>query len=159
MGYMYQLNQIPSEAQVRKYLRRVVFGKNVFCPACKSRGVVKYTDRYRCRKCREKFSLLSHTWLSNTKLPLQQFWLLLWCWTTQIPVKQTMSLSKMSEITVRHWYDLFRNHLPQEHHILERIVQLDEAYFKNHILIMGKQKGTRNIAYQMHQGNSFVFAL
>jgi len=36
--------------------------------------------------------------------------------------------------------------LPEEHHILERIVQLDEAFFKDMTLMMAKQKGTRKLA-------------
>ncbi len=102
---MYQLKQIPSEAQIRKYVRRIVFGKNVFCP------------------------------------------LLLWCWTTRIPVLQAQSLTHLSEVTVRHWYRQFRLHLPEEVHILERIVQLDEAYGRGWYLMMAKQIGTRKLAY------------
>jgi len=149
MQYMYQLNQIPSEAQIQKYFRRILFGKNMFCPECRSRQVVKYEKRYRCRACRLKFSLLSHTWLSDMKLSYQKFWMLLWCWTVQIPIKQTMSLAKLSDEAVRRWYGRFRRYLPEETHILERIVQLDEAFFKQHFLMMGKQKGTRNIAYEI----------
>lgn len=150
---MYQLNQIPSEAQIQKYFRRIIFGKNIFCPECRSRQVVKYEKRYRCRKCRLKFSLLSHTWLADMKLSYQKFWMLLWCWTTQIPIKQTMSLTKLSNEAVRRWFKHFRLHLPLETHILERIVQLDEAFFKKHFLLMGKQKGTRKLAYQVVKGS------
>ena len=153
MQYMYQLNQIPSEAQIRKYFRRIIFGKNIFCPECRSRQVIRYERRYRCRKCRVKFSLLSHTWLADMKLSYQKFWLLLWCWTTQIPIKQTMSLTKLSDEAVRRWFKRFRTHLPSETHILERIVQLDEAFFKNHFLLMAKQKGTRKLAYTVVAGN------
>lgn len=151
---MYHLNQIPSETQIGKYLRRIIFGKNIFCPACGSRSVVRYEQRYRCRQCREKFSLLSHTWLADMKLPYQMFWLILWCWTTQIPVKQAKALTKRSEGTIRKWYGLFRMHLPQEQAILQRIVQLDEAYFKKAALLMGKQKGTRKLAYEVIHQNS-----
>src|SRR3989338_2437749 len=94
---MYQLNQIPSEAKIRQYLRQIIFGKNMFCPNCRSRNVYATQRRYRCRKCQIRFSLLSHTWLSNMKLPLQQFWLILWCWTVQIPVKQTIACTNLSE--------------------------------------------------------------
>jgi hypothetical protein len=55
-------------------------------------------------------------------------------------------------------------HLPEESHILERIVQLDEAYFKNRALLMGKQKGTRKLSYmvlsetpQRHHAAPFLF--
>jgi transposase-like protein len=162
---MYTLNQIPSEAQIRKYLRRIVFGKNVFCPRCASKRVMARQGRYHCAKCRHRFSLLSSTWLSSMKLPLPRFWLLLWCWTTQIPIRQTESLTRLSEKAIRHWFGQFRTHLPEETHILERIVQLDEAYFKEHALLMAKQVGTRKLAYsvipqssvQRHHATNFLF--
>src|SRR5438093_12219026 len=119
--YMYHLNQIPSETQIKKYLRRILFGKNIFCPRCRSRKVLADKERYRCLSCRIRFSLLSHTWLSNLKLPLQGWWMVLWCWSSQVPVKQTCALTHLSEISVRKWFDTFREHLPEETHVLERI--------------------------------------
>jgi transposase-like protein len=153
MKSMYHLNQIPSDAQIRKYLRRILFGQNLFCPVCRSQKVVKYEKRYRCRKCRAKFSLLSHTWLGDMKLSYEKFWCVLWSWTTQIPVKQAQALTGLSEEAVRRWYDRFRTHLPEDHVILEKIVQLDEAYFKKWSLVMGKQPGTRKLAYTMMHGS------
>lgn len=154
MNIMYQLNQIPSDTQIQKYLRQIVFGRNLFCPECRSRKVVSYEDRYRCIDCRIKFSLLSHTWLSDMKLSYQKFWLILWCWTIKEPIGQTVSITKLSEDAVRRWYGSFRAHLPEETHILERIVQLDEAYFKNMTLMMAKQKGTRKLAYEVIPGTA-----
>lgn len=165
---VYQLKQIPTETQIRKYIRRIVFGRNIFCPICKGRdSIYAVQERYRCRKCKLRFSLLSHTWLSNMKLPLQEFWLLLWCWTKQVPVKQTQALTTLSEKGVRHWFDTFREHLPEDQEFLEKMVQLDEAYFggrDGYTLMMGKQKGTRKIAYHIfphamptkHDVNSFL---
>jgi len=146
---MYNLKQIPTEAQIKKYIRRILFGKNIFCPKCKSQKIVWYEKRYRCKNCRLRFSLISHTWLKDMKIPFQKFWLILWCWNTQIPVKQTMALTCVSEDAIRHWFDLFRAHIPDNPVILEKIVQLDEAYFKRRTLIFGKQKGTRNLAYEV----------
>src|ERR1700738_958809 len=103
---MYNLRQIPSEAQIQKYLKRAIFGGQYpFCPVCRKTNPIRYENRYRCRRCRAKFSVLSHTWLANLKLPLQQWWLLLWCWTQRVPVKQASALSKLSQVTVYHWYD------------------------------------------------------
>lgn len=62
---MYTLNQIPSETQIKKFLRKTIFGKNLYCPICRSQQISSYESRYRCRRCRTKFSLLSHTWLSE----------------------------------------------------------------------------------------------
>lgn len=149
---MYQLNQIPSEAQIRKYLRRIVYGKNIYCPECLSRSVVRYETRYRRKRCRLKFSLLSKTWLSNLKLPLELFWLLLWCWTTQIPIKQTVALTNLSEVTVRHWFDVFRKHLPKNQEVLEKLIQMDEAHFggkRGRTLFMAKEEGTRKLAFEI----------
>ena len=163
---MYTLKQIPSETQIRKYLKEAIFGgKYPYCPECGKTNPIKYESRYRCRRCRCKFSVTSHTWLANLKLPLVQWWMLLWCWTKAIPVKQTMALTHLSEKAVRHWYDQFRVHLPEEYHVLETIVQLDEAYFKNWCLLMGKQVGSRKLAYELIynsspgrlQANSFLF--
>lgn len=69
-----------------------------------------------------------------------------------MPVKQTEKLTNLSEKGVRHWFDLFRNHLPHNQEILEHIVQLDEAYFGRFgrvALVMGKQIGTRKLAYHI----------
>lgn len=151
---MYKLNQIPSETQIRKYLRRILFGKNIFCPKCKTRKIFKSERRYFCQKCRVHFSLLSQTWLAGMKISLSKFWLILWCWTSQIPVRQAMSLGHLSEEAVRHWYDLFRAHLPQDPVILERMVQLDEAYGRRWSLLMAKQKGTRRLAFEFVKATS-----
>lgn len=149
MADMYQLNQVPSEAQIKRYLRQAIFGKNVFCPHCRSRSVLRYENRYRCKRCRGKFSLLSHTWLAKMKIALPKFWLMLWCWTTQVPIRQTMALTRLSEKATRHWFDKFREHLPQNPEILNKIVQLDEAFFKSRTLMLAKQSGTRKLAFEV----------
>lgn len=70
---MYNLRHIPSEAKMKRYLRHAVFGSSkLFCPECRHSNPLVYENRYRCRRCRAKFSLLSHIWLSNLKLLLQQ---------------------------------------------------------------------------------------
>jgi transposase-like protein len=146
---MYTLNQIPSEAQIRKYLRQIIFGGKLFCPECRHTNPKKYESRYRCRQCKAKFSLTSHTWLANMKLPLVQWWVLLWCWTKKIPVQQTHHLTGLSEVSVYHWFDQFRSHLPEEYHVLEQIVQMDEAFFTDWCLIGAKQIGTRKLAWEL----------
>jgi len=151
---MYLLKQIPSETQIKKHLRKTIFGKNIFCPECHSQRIVSYENRYRCKKCRLKFSLLSHTWLKGMKLSYQNLWLILWCWQKRVPVKQTMDLMRLSEKAVRHWFDLFRNNLPESSVILEKKIQMDEAYSKDRSVIMAKQIGTRNLAWEILTKNS-----
>jgi hypothetical protein len=108
--------------------------------------------------------LLSHTWLHDLKIPLQKWWLILWCWTSQIPIKQATKLSGQSDLAIRRWYDRFREHLPENLLILDKIVQLDEAYGKGWVLLMGKQPKTRKVAYvllpqksiQKHHAHHFL---
>jgi len=68
------LNQIPTETKIKKHLKKIIFGKNVFCPHCRSRKAYVSEGRYRCPRCRKPFSLLSGTWLSGMKLSLRTFW-------------------------------------------------------------------------------------
>lgn len=149
---MYSLEDKPSETKVRKFLKNLLFGAHFFCPECGSRKVLAYGERYRCRKCRIKFSLLSHTWLANTKIDLAKLWVVLWCWTAEIPVRQAERITGLSNKAVRKWYLDFREHLPQDEVVLEKIVQLDEAYFggfQKTTLLMAKEKGARKLAYEV----------
>jgi transposase-like protein len=106
------LNQIPKEHQIKRELRHALFGKKLFCPHCGSPQVKKYDNRYRCKQCRKPFSLTLVSWLKGMKLPLQTFWLVLWCWTNKIPIDQAQKACSLSELTVRRWYKKFREHLP-----------------------------------------------
>lgn len=148
------LNQIPSEAKIKKILRQIIFGHNIFCPSCHSRRIACSENRYRCKKCRRPFTLLSGTWLNNMKLSLRTFWALLWCWTNQIPVKQAGKLCHLSEVSTYHWFRQFRLHLPEFEPILEGKVQMDEAYFKNLSLLLAKQVGSNKLAHQIIYKNS-----
>ena len=149
---MHQPGSIPSESEIRKFIRHIIFGKNIFCPECRSRKIVKDEKRFRCKRCRIRFSLLSHTWLSNLKIPLRQFWLIVWCYTAQIPIKQATLICGLSQKGVRFWYNTFRSNLPTNKVVLEKIVQLDEAYFGGfygRTLLMAKEKGERKLAYKV----------
>ena len=148
------LNQIPSEAQIKKELRKIIFGKNMFCPLCHSRQIYSSENRYRCRKCRKPFNLFTNTWLQGMKLSLRTFWALLWCFTQKVPVLQSQKLCHVNEKTVRYWYRAFRLHLPVFEPILEGKVQMDEAYFKNLSLLMAKQVGSRKVAHRVIFKNS-----
>lgn len=143
------LNQIPSEAKIRKQLKHIMFGKNLFCPWCHTRQVKASDQRYWCKQCRKHFSLFTRTWLSGMKLNLRTWYALLWCWTQRIPVLQSQKLCHVSEEGVRYWFRQFRLHLPIVEPILEGNVQMDEAYFRKLSLLLAKQVGTRNLAHQM----------
>jgi transposase-like protein len=148
------LNQIPSESHIRKQLRKIIYGSHLFCPRCHKRDIQVSENRYRCRRCRKPFSLLSGTWLSGMKLNLRTFYALLWCWVQKIPVLQTQKLCHVSEEAVYHWFRQFRIHVPELQPILTGTVQMDEAYFRSLSLLMAKQVGTRKLVYQVIGKNS-----
>lgn len=148
------LNQIPSKTKIKKQLRKIIFGRHLFCPRCHSRQVYVSENRYRCKKCRKPFTLLSGTWLKNMKLSLRTIYALLWCWTQRVPVLQTQKLCHLSEAAVRHWFRQFRLNLPNFEHILVGKVQMDEAYFRSLSLIMAKQVGAKKLAHQIIFNNS-----
>jgi transposase-like protein len=148
------LNQIPTEAQIKKQLRTIIYGKNMFCPWCRSRKIRASDKRYWCSVCRKHFSLLTGTWLSSMKLNLRTWYALLWCWTNKVPVLQTKKLCHVGEESVRYWFRAFRIHLPAFDAVLEGCVQMDEAYFRKLSLIMAKQIGSKKLAYQMVLKNS-----
>ena len=148
------LNQIPSEAKIKQQLRKIIFGKNLHCPRCHKRDIYSSENRYRCRKCRKPFSLLSGTWMEGIKLNLRTFYALLWCWTQKIPVRQTHKLCHLSEVSVYAWFRMFRSHLPDLQPILNGKVQMDEAYFRSLSLLLAKQVGTKKLAHQMIFKNS-----
>lgn len=148
------LNQIPSEAKIKQQLRKIIFGKNLHCPRCHKRDVYCSENRYRCRKCRKPFSLLTGTWLEGMKLNLRTFYALLWCWTQKVPVLQSQKLCHVSEEAVYHWFRQFRMHLPDLQPILNGKVQMDEAYFRSLSLLLAKQVGTKKLAHRMVPKNS-----
>lgn len=148
------LNQIPSEAKILKQIRQIRFGKNLHCPRCRSRKVKPSEGRYRCTRCRRPFTLLTGTWLAGIKLHLRTVYALLWCWTQKIPVQQTAKLCHISEVSIYYWFRQFRINLPSYEPILEGVVQMDEAYFKQIALLLAKQVGTHKLAHQMIFKNS-----
>ena len=148
---MYQLKQIPSECQIKKIVRRILFGTHVHCPRCTSRKVYASENRYRCKECRRPFSITSNTWLSNMKISFECFYLLLWCWTNHIPILQTMKMTDLSEVTIREWLDKFREHIPDPSWLkpLKGTVQMDEAFFKKAAVIAAKDVRDKRVVLRV----------
>ena len=155
------LHQIPSDANIRREIKRIVFGKVLFCPHCHYSGVRKYKNRYRCKRCRKWFSFTSVTWLKGAKLPLQTIWLLLWAWLHKVALDQAVKLAGVSSVTARRWYEKFREHLPQDQLLDLRLsgkIQIDEAYRgkkeNSYSIIGAKEIGSRKIVLEFLPKNS-----
>ena len=154
-------NQIPEENKIKRILKENLFGKFIYCPTCGSRSIKKYENRYFCKHCRRKFTLTSVCWLKNSKLKLQDIWLLLICYCNKTPIDQTTKFCDCSKPTVRNWFTKFRNNIPKE--ITEDVrlsntVVMDECYRggkKHGYSILGaKEKGTKKAAIKLLKKNS-----
>jgi transposase-like protein len=133
---LHTLGNLPlalSERKVRATLRQIIFKKGrICCTKCGYFRIIslKKEDRYFCKRCRKKFSLLSHTWLKNLKIPLALFILLLWFWLSDYQVGQVNQLTGLSIPTIRKYFRLFRLHIVKTVEFkAENHVQVDEAYF------------------------------
>jgi transposase-like protein len=112
---MYHIELDMPEAKVEAMLRRIVWKKGrPHCPRCGAFRIraVKDEARYHCPKCRRKFSLLSHTWMKDVKIPLPLFIALLSFWLEDATVELASKLAGLSRPTVYRYYRLFRRLTP-----------------------------------------------
>jgi len=121
---------------------KIVFGPRVWCPDCGRQRYVQCLEKntlWRCKACRNKFSLTSLTWLKGMKLSMEHLWALIWCWQKKIPIQQAQDLLGISIPTVRRYYALFRDHIDLDFEvILEGAVQMDEMFVKRGCVIGAK---------------------
>jgi transposase-like protein len=150
------VKQVPTKSTLRRIFKKIIFGKRVCCPECRSRSIKKILseERWRCRKCHLPFSIKSSSWLKGSKLSLEEIWLLLWCWQKKFSIQHAQDTTELSYPTVFNWYQKFRSKIPKEKldTLLEGNIACDEMYTKGNAVIGAKQKGTRNIALKvLHQ--------
>lgn len=148
--------QVPSTTYIRSYIKRTIYGRNIYCHECGSYRVVKYGKRYRCRDCLSRFSLLSSTWLSGSKLSYQSLWKVLWCFVNAIPVKQAQCITHLSEKAIRHWYDSCRDQLTRINTKLRGKIQVDEVYlggWGGKVVIAGKSLETKEVRFHICVGD------
>jgi transposase-like protein len=135
------LSQFPSEKQVLKKLKKIIFGKKVKCPHCHLQNSIielKKNRLWRCRKCRKRFSITSVNWLKGMKISSLKLWIIVWCWQKKMDVIQAADLCQSTIPTIRRYYELFRDNLQLNctDILLEGKVQMDEMFVKG-AFIMG----------------------
>lgn len=156
MTYANSLSQIPSEKQVWKKLKTIVFGKKVKCPDCGRQSYVKEIQKnkmWRCSKCHNRFSVTNANWLKGMKISGKHLWALIWCWQKKMNVQQTRELIGLSIPTIRRYYELFRDNLELDFDvILEGKVQMDEMFVKGAFIIgakdIARKKMKLNVVYR-----------
>lgn len=84
---LYQFFQrIPDEDAARKYFERNRWADEVVCPHCGSLSVAEVKNHrpmpYRCRDCRQHFSVRTGTVLAESRLPLHKWLMAIYMMTT-----------------------------------------------------------------------------
>jgi transposase-like protein len=153
MTFSHSLSQIPTEKKIAKELKHIIYGKHVSCPDCGRKNSVVtliLNKKWRCKKCRIKFSITSRTWLKGMKISYTHLWALIWCWQKKINIQQTNALLHLSIVTIRRYYELFRDNLQTDYEVLlEGQVQIDEMFVKHAFIIGGKDISMKKIKLQV----------
>ena len=78
--------RFPDEDAARKFFEDKRWGGNVYCPHCGSVSVAECKDHkpmaYRCRDCRQHFSVRTGTVLAESRLPLYKWLMAIYMMTT-----------------------------------------------------------------------------
>lgn len=147
----FQLSQIPTENQIARHLKSIVFGQHICCPKCKRHlCVIKDKKRrygYICNRCKTRFSLISKTWMRNMKISLKQLWILIWLWEAKLNIEQAVDLTGLTIPTIRRYYQLFRENIKTNNDdiILKEIIQIDEMFVKKAFIIGAKDIKNKKI--------------
>lgn len=144
------LSNIPSNCQIKAQLRRICLKKGIHCPRCNRRYDCIYNNQYYCKKCRYKFTLKRCLFTAYSKLSYKDIWIMLYCWLHEYSQQDTHHLTGLSYTTIRRWYMKFRSLIPNTNHILQGIVEVDEAFigkrkYNNQQIVIG--------ALERHTGN------
>ncbi len=130
------MRNVPSENQIMKSIKKIIFGERICCFHCRSRNLIWYEreKRWFCRRCRKKFSLKSICWMRNMKISYLSLYELLSCWQKRLNIQQTSKETHISEHSVISWYDKFRKNLKPMKILLKGNIEIDEIY-------LGRNKG------------------
>lgn len=115
------------------YLEKLRWGKTPFCANCESTNVSKRTDilRWHCNSCRKDFSVLMGTIFEGTRLPLPQFFEVMFIMNN---AKMGISASEIARaVGIKYntaWYVCHRIRCAMINNELrlEGVVEFDEAY-------------------------------
>lgn len=132
---LFEISQkFPDEESCYNYFEQLRWSLGIKCSHCGSKKVSKrYHDfRYHCSECRNRFSVLTNTYLHNTRMPLQK-WLLAFAIISDakkgISALQLHRNLGVQYISAFKMYHRIRDMMAQEKvELLNGVVEMDESY-------------------------------
>lgn len=95
--------RFPSEKEAEEYFIRLRWETDILCPFCGSSHIVKKKNRlpmpYRCKECRNHFSVRTGTVLAESKISLQKWLLATYIMTNSPKGMSSVRLSKYLDVT------------------------------------------------------------
>lgn len=129
-----------SLSRISRIFGHAKYPKKKHCCYCKYRGIYRLSDgRYKCKRCKAKFSLLTNTYLERSHVSLDQWYELLWWFAYEFTANKTARELNISQSTVHRCFMVIRKAIHDYQNIQARKlfgkVEADETYvgakFKN----------------------------
>ena len=146
----------PDDAAAEKWFAYQRWGDEPYCPHCGSlnvqSGAAHKTMPYRCRDCRKRFSVRTHTVMESSNLGYQTWALAIYILTTSLRGVSSMKLHRELGITQKSAWHLahrIRRAWEDEQGLFVGPVEVDETY-------VGGRERNRHASERRRQGRGAV---
>lgn len=133
------LDFFPDEESCLEHFAAIRFRNGEYCPHCGHTTIYKFTGgkRYRCKGCKQDFTIKTKTVFGESKLPLRQWFIAIYLLSTSAKGISSIQLAKQVGVTQKTaWFmdHRIREAMKQGFTMLSGTVELDETY------VGGKEK-------------------
>src|ERR1039458_3176325 len=105
------LNHFKTEKTCREYFEKIRFEHGEYCPHCNHSKINRFKDgkRLRCAECKKDFQIITNTVFSETKLPLQKWYIVIHLLSTSKKHISNIELAKKIGVEQKTaWYMDYR---------------------------------------------------